>query len=251
MIRRANSRSPEDNDVLRLIARAFRAKRQRKGSKRPIKIESRSEVTISLEDGHVTASNELALALDQIEPASKIHLIRECPVCSPIFWAGRSDAEACPEHSATWRKRKHRRKRTAQVAERAKQRAKRKEKQTEESLKLSRTTAAILYAIDEQCRTWKSIDDHVYSSLRKKRRKYRESPPGIYRTATVKRSLKMLVERGYLTYTGANDYYAPTEKLKRYERELAEAWATLEQSVVVRRYYLFDPGPPHYLPATH
>lgn len=218
LIKRANSR-PGETNALREIARAFRAKRLGKG-KRSIKIESRSEVKITLEDGSVKVTDALALALDQIEPASRIDRIRECPICSQIFWAGRSDAEACPKDSATHRKREQRRRVKKAKEQRAKTRTRRKEKQTEE-LKLSITTATICDAIFARYQRTERILDYCYSHLRKGA--YGVGS-GIYRGATIHRGIKLLVEAGYLNpgeeqEETKNRHYAPTEKLKRIRRE--------------------------------
>jgi len=216
LLKRTNARPVAESEPLRLIARAFRAKRQGKGRKRTMKIESRSEITISLE-GYISVTDTLALALSQIQPASKVGLIRECPVCFQIFWAGRSDSEACPKDSQAWRKREQRRRDREIEERRAKNRTRRKESRADKPLKVSRTASAILGALATRCRYWKTIDDHCYSKLRATRRY-----EGKYRTATVKRSLKMLLDLGFVTCddtTVKNPYYAPTEKINRYYRE--------------------------------
>ena len=216
LIKRANARPLEESEPLRLIARAFRAKRQGKGRKRTMKIESRSEITISL-DGDVSVTDAVALALGQIQPANKIGLIRECPVCFQIFWAGRSDAEACPKDSQAWRKREQRRRDREIEGRRAKNRTRRKESRADKPLKVSRTTRAILGALASHCRLWQSIDNHCYLRLGATGRR-----EGKYRTATVKRCLKMLLDLGFVTCddtTVKNPYYAPSEKINRYYRE--------------------------------
>lgn len=217
LIKRANARPLEESEPLRLIARPFRAKRKAKRKRRTVKIESRNVITISLEDGRVSATDALTLALDQVDPASKIDLIRECQICSQIFWAGRSDSEACARHAERWRKREQRRKKGERDAKRASSRAKRKERRADRPVRISRTSSAILAALANRCRFWKTIDDYCYSELRATRRH-----EGKYRTATVKRCLGMLLDLGFVTCadtTPKNPYYAPTEKINRYHRE--------------------------------
>jgi len=209
----------QDSDArkhLQAIARAFRAKRQATARPASIEFVLSQTVTISVQEGRVdTASHELILALNQIDPPENIGLIRECPKCLELFWAGRKDKEACTRHADALRKRETRLWAKKKAEERAKRQASRKKAQVKKPLEISRTTEAIIHAIMNQCRVFSSIDSEVYLELNRRGGRERGS---LYRTATVIRCLKMLVDRGYLTHHPQDDpkkdRYAPTEKLK-------------------------------------
>jgi len=215
----------EARDSLRSIARAFLARRRGESDARAfIQITGHHTIKLNLEARMVEFSeDELTLAFEQIEPPSRIDLIRECPICSLIFWAGRSDKETCgPEHSGVWRKREQRRKDRERKEERAKERAKRIKRRANANkpFKLSKTTATILDAVDDRNRTFKTIDDYCNLHLRK--HKYSRSP-GVYRTVNVTRGLKLLTELGFLQCSEPEEgdpYYTAGNKATQLRREL-------------------------------
>lgn len=209
---------------LKTIANAFRAKRQQQNKADFIDVPSPFAVRVNLETGELAGVyDELALALEQAEAESSLERIRECPICAEIFWAGRSDAEACSKHAARLRKQNERRRIKEREEKRTKERARRKEKQAEKPLQLSITTATILDAVFDNSRTLEHIADYCYMQLHKD--KYGISPfSGIYRKVNVERGLSVLEIAGFLTrgeqQASKNPRYVPTEKAKRLRREL-------------------------------
>jgi DNA-binding MarR family transcriptional regulator len=208
---------------LQAIAGALRDKRRRQNKADFIDIPSPFQIRINLENGKLTGIyDELALALQDVEFESNVDRIRECPICSEIFWAGRADKEACARHAVRWRKQEWRRKEKAKKAERVKRRAQRINRLIQKPFELSLTTATILDAVGmQQKRTFKTIDDYCYLHLRAWGRQ-----KGMYRTVNVVRGLKKLEELGFIhCYRPEDDedvqpYYTPTTKLKELRRKL-------------------------------
>jgi DNA-binding MarR family transcriptional regulator len=208
---------------LKAIAEAFRTKRRRQNATSSIDIPSPFQIRIDLENGALTGVyDELAVALQQVESESNVDRIRQCPICSEIFWAGRADKEACARHAVRWRKQEWRREEKKRIAEREKRHAQRVRRQIQKPFELSRTTAAILDAVElEQKRRFKTIDDYCYLHLRAWGRH-----TGMYRTVNVTRGLKKLEELGYIhCYRPEDDkdakpYYTPTTKLKLFRKAL-------------------------------
>jgi len=188
---------------LQAIARAFKAQRQRK-PKAPasIKIEIKQTITVLLGDGTIeTPRDEVELALDQIEPAIKIDLIRECPRCLEIFWAGRDDKEACTKHSDALRKREKRRRDKEKAEKAAKAKARRATAKSRFAKPLSKTSETILEAIADHQHTLESIDNHCFHELRHQG----SGHGGMYVPATVKKCLTLLTDLGYIDATERED----------------------------------------------
>jgi len=195
---------------LRAIAQAFRAKRQKKTkASASVQIELKQTIKVLLADGTVeTSRDELELVLAQIEPPSKIDLIRECPKCREIFWAVRADKEACDRHTAAWSKQEWRRKTKEKEAKRAKERERRAKSPSRTDKPLSLTSKIILEAIANQNHLFSSIDYYCFWELNRSRR----YGGNTYRTATVTRCLELLVDSEYI---------------HRAEREDGDFWYTL------------------------
>jgi hypothetical protein len=220
LIKRVNKHPQNENDPLRRIARAFTGKRLGKRRANQITVTDQSQISVSLISGRVTLTNELALALIEIESPQNIALIRECavPACAVVFWAGRSDKEACDTHVSTWRKQKQRRR----LAEREKKAAKLKQSRRAERLrftKISDTAWEVIVAIMNQRRVFSNIDHYVARALR-----FKGKRPTTRKA--VRDCLDMLVSREYLdTYPHEpddpefeerdpeQDRWAPTQKL--------------------------------------
>ena len=133
---------------LQVIARAFRAKRQGKPTPPAIQIEIQQLITVSLSDGAIqTPGGELESALDLIDPPGNIQLVRECPKCLEIFWAGRKDKEACDKHVSWWGKREWRRKGREKAERRARAKARRAKSKSRVERPLSKTSLMIIEAI--------------------------------------------------------------------------------------------------------
>ena len=204
---------------LQTIARAFKARRQRKAdAPRFIRIKLQQTITVILDDGTIeTPRGELELALAEIEPASKIGLIRECPKCLEIFWAGRSDKEACGKEACTryadaLRKRGKRRKDREVEAERNRKLAERIQRRPKEPFELNKTMATILDAIDDQRRTFDKIDWFCWAHLGK-----------AYLKVNVISGLQRLVEFGVLQRDDPEEgptYYTPRRKMQELRREV-------------------------------
>jgi len=126
-----------------------------------------------------------------------------------LFWAGRSDKEACTEHSARWRKKEQRRKENELKVLRSRERIKRIKTRAESPFELSITTAAILDAIFDNIRSLKKIDDYCWLHLSER-----------YLAVNVGPALDLLVASGLLSRTEEGHWYSATEKLKRWRREL-------------------------------
>jgi Fe2+ or Zn2+ uptake regulation protein len=188
---------------LQAIADAFKAKRQKK-TRAPalIQIEVKQTITVLLGDGTVeTPRDELELALAQIEPPGRIGLIRECPKCGEIFWAGRADKEACDRHTGLWSKQEWRRKTRDKATQRLAAKAKRAKAKSRVEKPLSKTSETILDAIADHQNIFESIDNHCYYALHHQG----SGHGGMYRTATVKRCLSLLTDLGYIDATERED----------------------------------------------
>jgi ribosomal protein S27AE len=197
--------------VFRLILRAFQDRRQNKGLDTLV-VDSPSQVRINLDNFKVTVRSELKVALDEIDPPSAIHLIRECPECGCVFWAGRNDKTACDKHRGTIRKRKQRQ---DKQAEREKTKEQLYAEQKEQAIKtFSRTAIAVLDAIViGGNRVFNKIDYAVWFALKDDGSGRRVPNPHI-----VRGTLNMLVRRGYLTHNERagrprEDEYEPRQKL--------------------------------------
>jgi len=214
LIRLANLDPESDaRKHLQVIARACKAKRQRTlPAAASIQIQTSRTITIHLTDGTVEIPiDELELALDQLDPPSTIDLIRECPRCLEIFWAGRADKEACDRHTSAWSKREWRRKAKEKAVIRAKERAERNKKRAEGPFELTITSATILDAIFESVRSFKGIDDYCWARM-----------SNHYIQTNIRPALNLLVAAGFLNCDEQIEgrWYTATEKLKKWRREL-------------------------------
>lgn len=206
----------ETRKHLRAIADIFRARRR--GDKRPpafVQIDSIFTVKVYLDGRLTTAHADLAVALKEVEHAeTRIDLIRECPVCSEIFWAGRSDKEACDRHAARWRKQEQRRREKIKAEQRTKARVRRATSKGRIEKPLSRTSMLILEAIANQLHRFDTIDYYVYRKMHISRWVRRSDP--LYRTATVIRCLKLLADSGYIDRTEIEDTEEANPEHKRF-----------------------------------
>lgn len=217
LIDRANESSKPH--ALTLILRAIQDRRQNKGPETVV-VESMSQVTVNLTDYSVTVRNELDLALAEIDPPDKIDLIRECRVCGHLFWAGRVDKVVCNKHAEQWRKSKQRSKKKADEAKAEKEATERKIKKELEGM--SNTAVAVLNAIVFAGeRVFYKIDFKAWEEL--------DENPSVRRVPNrriVRRTLTMLVDRGYLTHEEQgdplDDYYLPRKKLLDYWDEVRD-----------------------------
>jgi len=191
LIDAANSgANPVASESLKVIARAF----------------------LEMRSGRSRQHIQLARALAEIAPGAKLDLIRECPVCAKIFWAGRSDKTACDDDTAAWRKRQQRIRDAERQERLAKERAKRVKEQAGKPIELTETTAAILDAIDERCRVFETIDWFCWSHLGK-----------AYLTVNVQRGLRSLVEFGVISRHEPEEgpiRYTPRRKMEELRREV-------------------------------
>jgi hypothetical protein len=219
LIKRVNSSKSGENDALRLIARAFAAKRQKKRI-HTVAVQTSTEIIISLQDGTFRATNELIQALDEIESPNHIELIRECRRCPVVFWAGRADKEACDKHLVAWRKQRQRAKALKAETQRQKKKALLANKPLRWS-KRSNTTKAVISAIMNQRRVFWRIDNWVVSELR-----WQLKAP-VTNRRIVRQCLNALVKEDFLTYhphpqdedsdeprDPLEDRWAPTQKLR-------------------------------------
>lgn len=210
LIAQANEKPIDPSHPLRLILRALQFKRQNKGPD-TFAVDLISTVTVNLIDYSITVRNELARALEEIDPPTRIHLIRECQVCSQLFWAGRVDKTVCDKHAEQWRKS---RQRIRERADKARAEKEATERQIRNELKaMSRTAVAFLNAIvfGNERVYWK-IDNAAYWELK--------DNPLVRRVPNdrvIRRTLAMLVARGYLRHVPhgdpTEDYYVPLKKL--------------------------------------
>lgn len=215
LIARANE--SDKPHALRLILRALRDKQQNKGPD-TFAVESPSRVTIDLTNYSTTVRTELADALAEIDPPDKIHLIRECRICALVFWAGRDDKQACDKHAEQWRKSEQRRRKREEQAQEEKEAAERKIRK--ELRGMSRTTVALLNAIVfANQRVFYKIDYEAWVEL--------DENPSVLRAPNrriVRRTLTMLVDRGYLRHEPQDDpledYYLPQRKLLNHWAEI-------------------------------
>jgi hypothetical protein len=220
LIDRANKQSTSESDALREILRAVQRKRQNKGPDTHA-VDLVSTVTINLIDYRITTRNELASALKEIDPPDKIHLIRECQVCSHLFWAGRVDKVVCDKHAESWRKNKQRGSQRADQARATKEAAERKIK--DELKGMSRTAVALLNAIViGRQYIFHAIDNEAYI--------YLKQSPLVRRVPNdriVRRTLKMLVDREYLSHeprgNPKEDRYFASKKLLDHRADIPSA----------------------------
>jgi len=200
--------------MLRSILRALRHRQLNIGAD-TFAVESPSSVTINLVDYTVTVRSELAIALREIEPSS-LDLIRDCLKCRRLFWAGRIDKKVCDKDAGNWRKAKQRRRQRAEGRQAEQDAAERQHAQVkaEAAKRLSRTAVAVLNAIViEGKRIFLEIDVAAWRELKANPLVQRPPNPHI-----VRRTLTMLVRRGYLRHIERagqprKDRYEPRQKL--------------------------------------
>jgi hypothetical protein len=206
--------------VLRQILHAIQDRKQNKGPD-TLPVESLSIVTVNLTNYSIEVRNDLANALKEIDPPTRIDLIRECSVCSLLFWAGRDDKKACDKHAGYLRKKRQRQTKKEQTD---KQKLERKDAQRKKPLKaLSHTAVAVLNSIViHGNRLYHDIDDAAALELKQN--------PAVQRVANrriVRQVLTMLVDREYLTHSlGKNanyDIYEPAQQLAKDWTELRRA----------------------------
>jgi len=211
----------DDPQTLRQILGALKDRRQNKGPA-TYAFQSMSRVTIDLTDYSVRVRNELELALKESDLPTDLDLIHECPVCHVLFWAGRVDKEACPNHAERWRKNKQRQRKKLDAE---KQEAQRKEAQLARELnQLSRTAVALLNAIVfGGSHIFYEIDYDAWVELK--------DDPAVRRvtnTEIVRLTLNMMVRRGYLRHVHQGDHdqdhYFP-------EQHLVKAWTELHRKL--------------------
>jgi DNA-binding MarR family transcriptional regulator len=211
---------------LQAIARAFRAKRQGKPAPSVIQIEIQQLITVSLSDGAVqTPRSEIETALDEIDPPRNIDLVRECPKCLEIFWAGRMDKEACDQHVSWWGKREWRRKGKEKAERRAEAKARRAKSKARLDKPLSPTSLMVLDAIANQQHLFESIDYHCFWELNRRKR-FKGTK---YSKPAVQECLKLLVDAGYIDSTEREDekfFYTLRNKGRK---ALAELWDAEER----------------------
>jgi len=214
-----NERPVNEADPLRLILRALQDKRQNRGLA-TLAVQSQSQVTINLTDYKVTVRSELAFALSEVNPPEGMHLIRECPVCRWVFWAGRDDKKTCDKHAEKERKRKQRQNKKAEAKQQA---AERKDAELKKALHgLSRTAIALLNAIViGGKRTFNKIDFAAWKEL--------DDDPSVQRVPPfriVRNTLNMLVKRGYLDHVPKDD---PDHDLYIPEPRIMKAWSEIRR----------------------
>jgi len=207
----------EEMRVLRLILQAIRKHKQGKGAA-TYGVDLPSTITINLTDYSFHIRNELALALEDIDPPDLIERIRECPVsnCNSLFWAGTSQKKACDKHSDLWRKRNNRQdikqRKNAAATERRKQEA------TKTLDQMNRTALSVIRAIMVSgARKFSTIDGESWHEFFDDGRVPRS-------TLVVRRTTHKLFKDGYLEYHESaerrnkygfsnDDRYYPTQKL--------------------------------------
>jgi hypothetical protein len=214
LIDRANEGSPDELRALRGIARELEAK-----LRATVAVTFPSRLTIDLDDYSITITNELKTALGEIDPVEAINLIRECPVCQRIFWAGRDDKVACSKHVEVWRKRRNR----PQEKERRKEadRRHRKEELRETLSSMTPTAIAVIRAVGlHNSRYFYEIDWWVDNDFRE----IGERSPT---TLAVRQTTKPLVREKYLEHSpnpmkSKEDYYTARPKLIKLWGEMVE-----------------------------
>jgi len=218
LINRVNKEAGDEAHVLRLILQAIRKHKQGKGAATYV-VDLPSKITINLTNYTSHIRNELALALEDIDPPDLIERIRECPVtdCNSLFWAGRVDKEACDKHVDLWRKRNNRqdiklRKNAAAT--------KRREHEATKTLEgMTKTALSVIHVImAKKARSFRTID--IESSHR-----LYDSGEVIRSTKVVRQTTHKLFKDGYLEYYESaerrdrhgfsnDDRYYPTQKLR-------------------------------------
>jgi hypothetical protein len=206
----------EEMRVLRLILQAIRKHKQGKGAA-TYGVDLPSKITINLTDYSFHIRNELASALEDIDPPDLIDRIRECPVsnCNSLFWAGTSQKKACDKHGDLWRKRENRRDIKQRKTEAATKR--RKAQATEAFDQMNRTAQSVIRAIMSGARKFTTIDDYSWHD-------FNDDDLLPRSTLVVRRVTHRLYKDGFLTYHESadrrdrygfspNDYYYPTPKL--------------------------------------
>jgi hypothetical protein len=165
--------------------------------------------------------NELASALEDIDPPDLIDRIRECPVsyCGELFWAGRTGRagkKACNKHVDLWRKRENRKDIKQRKSAAASKR--RKEEATKTLDQMNRTALSVISAIIVSgAHKFSTIDGESWHDF------YHDDllPRS---TLVVRRVTHKLHKDGYLDFYESadrrdrygfspNDRYYPTQKL--------------------------------------
>lgn len=219
LINRENALPASEPHPLRQIRRAFQDKKKGKGWETFV-VGFPSDVTINLTDCTVRVQNELALALADISSPDMIDMIRDCPVCGDLFWAGRAEKEACDRHKEQWRKQRQRRNEKRKQAEVD---SERDAAQLEKTIRgLSKTATAVIIAIMAgHCRLFHNIDQEACYGIGQTSW---ERIPSSY---VVRQTLAMLVKRGYLEHYPAGN---PLEDRYEPEDKLSELWAAVQRA---------------------
>jgi hypothetical protein len=208
--------SPEAHEemrVLKLILSEIEKQRQGKGQG-TYAVKLKSTITIDLINYTSHIRNELADALEYIDPPDRIERIREClvPDCGRLFWAGTSRKKACDKHVDRVRQANHRRdikdRKTAAAAKRRKQEV----KTTLDEMK--RTAKCVIRAVMvARKRKFQRIDVETSQYLW-------DLHGFIPSTRVIRNVTHKLHKDGYLDYFPSaesgfaiEDQYYPTEKL--------------------------------------
>jgi hypothetical protein len=224
LITRENALPASDPHPLRQVLKAFQDRRRNKGSD-TFAVQSLSEVTINLTDYTVTVRSELALALAEIDSPEMVDLIRECPTCKRLFWAGRADRMACDAHVGQWRQSEYRRNKKRTQAENQRERSE-AQRRTMIS-KLSHTEVAVINAIMAHgMRVHWEIDDRACYELRWLRERGKIRMERIPNNYIVRLILARLVRDEYLTHQPDVD---PTEDRYEPEDELLGLWKDISR----------------------
>lgn len=204
---------------LRQIRRAFQERKRGRGWKTFV-VSFPSEVTIDLTDCDVTVKNELVLAFADIKSPGMVDLIRDCPSCGDLFWAGRDDKVACSKHAGKWRKKEERRRKKLSQAEAERERSEAQRRKIVN--RLSHTAVAVINAIMARGKRvhWE-IDNWACYDLIQQRDAGNIQMDRIPNNRTVRQILAKLVREEYLSYQPDVD---PTEDRYEPEDELLNLW---------------------------
>lgn len=218
LIDRLNKQGGDEAHVFREILRTIQKRRQNKTDQETYAVKLQSTITINLIDYTSHIRNDLAEALEEIDPPELIERIHECPVahCGHLFWAGTSRKKACNKHGDRVRKANNRR----DINQRKKAAAakSKKEEATKTFDGMNRTQQSVIRAIMVSgAREFGEIDGTSWHEFFDDGRVPRS-------TLVVRRVTHKLHKDGFLTYHESadrrnrygfspNDYYYPTQKL--------------------------------------
>jgi hypothetical protein len=218
LIDRLNKQGGDEARVFREILRTIQKRRQNKTDQETYAVKLQSTITINLIDYTFHIRNDLAEALEEIDPPELIERIRECPVahCGHLFWAGTSRKKACNKHGDRVRKANNRRdinqKKKAAAAK------SKKEEATKTFDGMNKTQQSVIRAIMVSgARKFSTIDATSWHEFHDEGRVPRS-------TRIVRLTTHKLFKDGYLEYYESaerrdrhgfsnEDRYYPTQKL--------------------------------------